>query len=157
MAETRVVIPEEVREKLEETVQSLKEFFGQKNVKFKVFGQEKDKDGIYIYFDFNRYVPLSEKEFEVLIESILNLGFYQVNVAEHQIANSGRYSAWLIYEEYLHFLKNVVISLKYYVTQYDDEMIYIDHISIATNAIRYEEEENEIYKNEGRDHESDRE
>jgi len=136
-------IPEEVRGIMEEVVKSLKGFFEKRNVKFNVVSSSEDGMA-YIYFGFSRYVPLSEKEFEDFLGLLNSLGFYNVNEKEKQIANSIRYNAWLVFDEYWNFSKDITIYLKYYVTQLSDIMIYIDELKIVTDTIHYNEEEERV-------------
>ncbi|MCI4408592.1 MAG: hypothetical protein JHC26_05835 [Thermofilum sp.] len=139
---TQIRIPEEEKEKMEEVVENLKWFFEEKNIKFEVDGPEVDEDGtVYVYFNFNGRVEFTEEQFDdfiVLLED--GLGFYNANGAENQIANYIGYKEWLVYDEYRHHSKDVVVYLKYYEVQANETRIYLDHVTVATNTVHYEEE-----------------
>ncbi|AIZ11373.1 hypothetical protein AVU39_gp39 [Sulfolobus monocaudavirus SMV2] len=136
MAEIQIEIPKEIRDDWENVTESIKEFLKARGIKFEIRGPEIEDGRIYTYFDFDRYMPLSEDEFRKFLQLLEDdLGFFYFDGAERLIARSRKYIALKIYEEYWHFYKNIVIYLKYHMTQYDDIMIYLDSISIATNPM----------------------
>jgi len=149
MAETQIPtqIPEEVREEMEEVAETLKWFFDEKGIKYNMKGPETDEDGtIYIYFDFDERVELTEEQFDDFVTLLKDgLGFCSMNGAENQIASYIEFKEWLVYDEYRKCdpSYDVWVYLKYYEAQMKGETtIYLDGLTIEVKA-SYEEEEDE--------------
>ena len=141
----QIQIPEEIKEELEEMVESLKAFFEEMNANPTINQPQIDEDGtIYIYFEFENHVKLSEEQFSKFREMLDNLVFYNANGAENQINNFIGYKEWLIEDEFRHLYKDIVIYLKYHrVVTGGKTIIYLDHVTVAANTTHYEENEEE--------------
>ena len=150
MAQVQTQIPEEIREEMEEMVENLKFFFEENKIQININGPEIDEDGtIYIYLESEKYIKLSEEQFDDLIEIIRNSSYYNANGAENQIANYIGYKEWLVYDEFRSFYRDVVVYLKYYEVQANGTTTYyLDHITVAGNIIHGEMEEEEYEQNE---------
>ncbi len=143
----KIQIPEEIREEMEEMVENLKFFFEENKIQINIKGPEIDEDGtIYIYLESEKYIKLSEDQFDDLIQIIRNSSYYHANGAENQITNFIGYKEWLIYDEFRNFYRDVVVYLKYYEIETGGKTVYyLDHITVAGNTIHGEETEEEEY------------
>jgi hypothetical protein len=144
MAESiQVQIPEDIKEEMGEMVENLKWFFDENGIQINVSEPVVDEDGtIYIYLESEKYIKLSENQFDDLIEIIRNSGYYNANGAENQIANYIGYKEWLVYDEFRSFYRDVVVNLEYYEVQANGTTTYyLDHITVAGNTIHGEESE----------------
>jgi hypothetical protein len=141
--QAQIQVPEEIREEMEEMVENLKFFFEENKIQININGPEIDEDGtIYIYLESEKYIKLSEEQFDDLIEIIRNSSYYNANGAENQIANYIGYKEWLVYDEFRSFYRDVVVYLKYYEVQANGTTTYyLDHITVAGNIIHGEMEE----------------
>jgi len=146
--QAQIPIPEEVKEEMEEVIESIKGFFESMGVSPKVSELEQDEDGaVYVSIDFDERVELTEEQFDDFVTLLKDgLGFCSMNGAENQIASYIEFKEWLVYDEYRKCdpSYDVWVYLKYYEAQMKGKVtIYLDGLSVAMNTRHYEEEQGE--------------
>ena len=121
-----------------EIIESLKELFEEKNMRFNLRGSEIVGDKkVYAVFEFlDKYGALSEEEFEGFLDLLGSLGFFRVDEAEHRIKDYVLYKELLVNEAYFHSSGDIEVHLKYYVFQSEKLAIYLDRVTVM-GAERY--------------------
>jgi hypothetical protein len=135
-------LQDQIPEEMEETIQTIKEFLDGKNVRFSVSSPEPDEEGtIWVSFEFEEPVRLTEEQFDEFLDLLEGLGFYHANGGENLIHNFIGYKEWLNREEYRHLDEDVLVYLEYVEVQSSEVVVYLKVLSIATNTIKDENEE----------------
>ena len=135
-------LQDQIPEEMEETVQYIKEFLDGKNVRFNVSSPELDEEGtIWVSFEFEEPVRLTEEQFDEFLDLLEGLGFYHANGGENLIHNFIGYKEWLNHEEYRHLDEDVLVYLEYVEVQSSEVVVYLKVLSIATNTMKDENEE----------------
>jgi hypothetical protein len=130
-----VQIPAQIPKEIGQIFQNIKEFFKEKNRKIEINPELlKDNNGInYLWIEFEK-LEFSENEFKDFIDFLNDLGFYNSNGAENKILDYIGYKEYIIYDEYRHMSKDILIYLKYYKTILNNEiLIYLDILAINYN------------------------
>jgi len=140
--QTQIQISKEIRNKIEEIIENIKEFLKENNIRINI-NYELWKDihgGIYFWIDLGK-LEFSENEFNDFIELIKDLGFYNSNGAENQIVDYIGFKEYQIFEEFRHFSKDIVIYLNYNKAlisnkEFKELIYYLNILAIAINTTK---------------------